>query len=110
MRRQWRVYLLALSLVLGITAKSLAGGPTFTTIDFPGAVFTLLVDINDSGQIVGEYFNTLGIRHGFLLSNGTFTTIDFPGASSTRAIGINDQGDIVGDYILQGSGGSNEHG
>jgi uncharacterized membrane protein len=68
------------------------------------------VDINNSGQIVGEYFNTLGIRHGFLLSNGTFTTITFPGASFTRAVGINGYGDIVGDYILAGSGSSNEHG
>ncbi len=110
MWRRWSVCLFAVNLALGITAKSLAGGPTFTTIDFPGAVFTLAVDINNSGQIVGEHFNSLGIRHGFLLSNGTFTTFDFPGASSTLAVGINDQGDIVGDYFLQGSGSSNVHG
>lgn len=110
MSKQWQICLLALSLVLAITSKSLAGGPTFTTIDFPGAPFTLALDINHSGQIVGEYFSTLGIRHGFLLSNGTFTTIDFPGATFTRAIGINRYGDIVGDYILNASGSSNQHG
>lgn len=106
MLRQWRVCLMALGILLGVTAKSLAGGQTFNTIDFPGAVFTFATDINDSGQIVGEYFNNFGIRHGFLLSNGTFTTIDFPGATFTRAIGINGYGDIVGDYILQASGKS----
>ncbi len=106
MRGQLGGYLLVLSLVLGVTAKSLAVGPTYTTIDFPGAVFTLAVDINNPGQIVGEYFNTLGIRHGFLLSNSTFTSIDFPGATFTRAIGINGNSDIVGDYVIQASGNS----
>jgi hypothetical protein len=36
MRRQWRVYLLALSFALGATSNVLGEAPTFTTIDFPG--------------------------------------------------------------------------
>jgi uncharacterized membrane protein len=92
-------------------ANRAAAAPTYTRIDFPGAPVTIAVDINDLGQIVGEYtFSTLDRRQGFLLSNGCFTSITFPGASFTRAIGINRDGDIVGDYVLAGSGSSNEHG
>ena len=40
MRRQWKLYLLALSFALGATSNVLADGPTFTTIDFPGATTT----------------------------------------------------------------------
>jgi uncharacterized membrane protein len=113
MWRQSRVYLVAVSLVLGITAKSLAGSPTFTTIDFPGAVVSLATDINDSGQIVGEYsFSGVGDRQGFLLSKGIFTSITFPGATFTRALAINRYGDIVGDHQEAGnnSGNGNQYG
>lgn len=95
----------------GLASEAEAAGPTYTTIDFPGAPLTLAVDVNDLGQIVGEYtFTTVNLRQGFLLSRGVFTSITFPGSSFTRAIGINHGGDIVGDYIMAGSGGSNEHG
>ena len=113
MRRQWGVYLLALSLALGVTAKSLARGPTFKTIDFPGAVASVGTDINDSGQIVGEYtFSGLGDRQGFLLSKGAFTSITFPGATFTRAVGINRYGDVVGDHQKAGNnnGAGNDYG
>jgi hypothetical protein len=63
MWRQCSVFLSALGLVLGITAKGGAKGPTFTTIDFPGAVINLATDINDSGQIVGNPSLT-GLRKG----------------------------------------------
>ncbi len=103
MRRQWKLYLLAVSVVLAINAKSQAGGPTFTTIDFPGAVTSLGTDINDSGEMVGEYtFSDLNHRQGFLLRKGVFTSITFPGAFFTRAVGINRYGDIVGDCIIKG--------
>lgn len=89
----------------------LASGPTFATIDFPGAsAFTLAVDINNSGEIVGRYIDSAGINHGFLLNNGTFTSITFPGAVWTRAIGINKSGDIVGDYSLTDARGDDVHG
>ena len=62
----------------------------FSTIQ-PGAPFTNLGDINNTGRIVGTTSS-----HGFLYDNGAFTNIDFPGASFTQVSGINDVGHIVG--------------
>jgi hypothetical protein len=101
---------LALCLALGGVRKARASGPTFTTIDFPGAVASLGTDINDPGQMVGEYtFTDLGHRQGFLLSGGVFTSISFPGSTFTRAVGINRYGDIVGDHDKAGNNGGLGH-
>ncbi len=99
---------------LSSLANSQPAGPTYTTIDYPGSPTTLAVDINDSGQIVGEYVygTTLGQRGGFLLSYGVFTPIAYPGATFTRALGINRYGDIVGDHQKEGNnnGSGNQFG
>jgi uncharacterized membrane protein len=116
--KRWIVVFL--SLLLAIAAmfstaprKARAASLTFTTIDFPGAVASLGTDINDFGQIVGEYtFSGLGDRQGFLLSKGAFTSISYPGATFTRAVGINRYGDIVGDHQKAGNnnGSGNDYG
>lgn len=75
----------------------------FTTIDVPGAEYTLCLGINNAGEIVGIFRDGGGI-HGFLLSHGTFTTLNVPGGggigtgSATSAHAINASGDIVGDF------------
>jgi uncharacterized membrane protein len=72
----------------------------FTTIDVPDAGGTTATDINNRGQIVGEYGedpdNAPTALHGFLLSGGDFTTFDAPGVLFTEPGGINDRGQIVG--------------
>jgi len=100
------VVLVAFGLILaaGVAAYS---GPTFTTIDFPGATFTNAYDITPDGDIVGVFRDAANKPHGFLLSNDAFTAIDYPGAVQTRAFGINPRGDIVGDYK---DAGNNFHG
>jgi len=84
-----------------------ASTPNFTTIDYPGAVFTDCVGINRFGDIVGSYYennsdSTGGSNgsqgHGFLLSGGVYRAIDFSGADYTDAWRINDNGQIVGRY------------
>jgi uncharacterized membrane protein len=72
---------------------------SFTTIDVPGATSTSAIGINDSGQIVGGFYDATG-NHGFFLDvGGSFTTFDVPSASSeTIADGINNSGQIVGDF------------
>jgi uncharacterized membrane protein len=74
----------------------------FTSFDFPGAVETLPVDLNDNGQIVGIFAaENDSIGRSFLLDAGTFTTFDVPlsGVVATQVSGINNRGQIVGRYI-----------
>lgn len=74
-------------------------GGVFSTVNFPGGVGTHANGINNMGEIVGQYKNTLsGPHHGFLDNGGTFTTITPPGAVDTIATDINNFGDIVGTY------------
>lgn len=68
---------------------------TFTTIDVPGALYTVPWAINTSGDIVGNY-GQFTDSHGFLYSNGTFTYFDYPGETVTVPTDINDSGLIVG--------------
>jgi len=70
-------------------------------------------DINNSGQIVGEFADGTGL-HGFVRNaDGSFTTFDAADADvgaqrgSTSARGINDAGQIVGDFL---DAGFNSHG
>jgi uncharacterized membrane protein len=78
-------------------------GGVFTDVNFPGGVGTHDNGINNTGEIVGQYKDTLnGPHHGFLDNAGVFSTIDFPGATNTIASVINSFGDIVGFYDLNG--------
>jgi uncharacterized membrane protein len=75
----------------------------FTNIEFPGAVATAALGINDRRQIVGSYSevggaDVLTTLRGFLLDDGVFTSIDIPDASSTDVEGINNRGQMVGRY------------
>ena len=49
----------------------------FTTINPPGSYNTHPLSVNDAGQVVGYYFDSIG-EHGFLYSGGTYTTLDQP--------------------------------
>ncbi len=106
MRRASGVVIAIAALGVAVTARG--GEATFATVDYPGADGTLATDINDAGQIVGEYLiGSLGDRHGYLLSLGVFTSIDYPGATFTRAVAINRYGDIVGDHQKAGNNNGN---
>lgn len=88
-------------ILFSVTRKVRAAGPTFTTIDFPGACATIATGINYSGTIVGDFAPTCKLPevvHGYTLGQGTFTEFDFPGATLTRPLGISDAGEIVGLY------------
>jgi hypothetical protein len=50
---------------------------TFTTIDVPGAGYTIIWGTNSAGETVGNYGqDTSNDSHGFLYSNGVFTYFD----------------------------------
>jgi uncharacterized membrane protein len=95
--------IVALSSALVLAPNCVAQLANYTTIDYPGATVTSAFGINDSGDIVGSYKDTLGIEHGFRLSKGVFTPIDYPGAKITAAKSINSQGDVAGYYSYDGS-------
>ena len=80
----------------GAEGFSLSGG-TYTSLNYPGALYTYAYGINDAGTIVG-YYEKDGTTSGFSLSGGTYTSLNYPGASYTFAQGINDAGTIVGYY------------
>jgi probable HAF family extracellular repeat protein len=72
-------------------------------LNVPGATSSVATDINNSGQIVGTFKDTVG-DHGFLYSNGNYTVIDMPGElGRTRVGGINDAGTIVGSAYDYGN-------
>ena len=75
----------------------------FTTIDPPGSFNTHPLSVNDAGQVVGYYFDSIG-EHGFLYSGGTYTTLDQPSGIGyfTVAYDINNSGQIVGYGFGQG--------
>jgi probable HAF family extracellular repeat protein len=75
-------------------------GAKFTKIavPFPGALGTFPYGINNSGEIVGGWWDSNKDEHGFTLIAGTYTSFDYPGSSTTGAFGINSAGDIVGGY------------
>ena len=111
MRPKRPLYLLALSVGLGATSNLVAAdGPTFTQIDFPGAVSTQVWGITANGDMVGGYVNADNSTHGFLRTRGDFISIDFPGAAFTYANAISPGGDIVGQYAATTNGSGPNHG
>src|SRR6185369_9456020 len=73
-----------------------------TLFSIPGASFTAIAGINNSGATVGYYFDATG-GHGFSLQRSQLSRLDFPGASTTIPRNLNDKGDIVG-YFYDSAG------
>ena len=68
---------------------------SFTTIDVPGADFTVAAGINDAGVIAGS-FGMAGQTDGFVrAADGTITTFSIDGLP-TMAAGISNLGQVVG--------------
>ena len=76
----------------------------YTKFDVPGATATAGYEINNRGQIVGNYTDASDAQHGYVLRNGHATAIDHPRAAQaadvtgTRVVGIDDRGRLVGSY------------
>ncbi len=92
------IRLLAIGLALCWAPAAVAQLTAFSVIDYPGAISTNALGINEAGDIVGNYTAPDRIVHGYLLRAGQFTTIDFPGAMATAAWAINRTGAIGGWY------------
>jgi hypothetical protein len=89
------------SLAMLLFASLALAQVTYTQIDYPGSVSTVVTGINSKGDMVGHYqLEAGGNNHGFVLSQGQFTSFDYPGALSTIPNGINDLGQVVGTACI----------
>lgn len=87
-------------------SKCSSGGhcPQIVTIDYPGAVLTLLSAINDAGEIIGYYLDTANTVRSFIREpDGTYVTVEPQGAGTGPGTGtiiwsINEQGDVTGGF------------
>jgi len=78
----------------------------YTAINVPGAQYTVALDINDLGQVVGyASYNGGDIIQGFLYDNGVFTTLAHPNWIPQW---INNDGEIAGysgqQYFIDDNG------
>ena len=89
------LFLAALTCSLAAAQKA----PTFTQINVPGATETDANGINTNGVVVGAYFDSAGLEHGFQMTGTRFKKLDAPNSTGTLAYGINDAGVIVGWYF-----------
>jgi PEP-CTERM motif len=81
--------------LLGVVNSALATY-IFTSVDYPGATFTELWDVNNAGQAVGDAIVNNDLV-GFSYIGGAFTVLPLaPGSIAVDPIGINDAGVIVG--------------
>ena len=70
----------------------------FVDLTYPGSTATFPWGINDSGTVVGSYFDSQSIEHGFIYSNGSWATLDDPSNKTGRLLGISNKGVIVGGF------------
>jgi probable HAF family extracellular repeat protein len=70
---------------------------SFTTLTVPSSA--LATGINNAGQVVGWFGNSVFTTEAFLYTNGSYSTFNAPGATSTNFYGISNSGQIVGEYF-----------
>lgn len=94
--------LLTSALFIAATATAAlaqTGKCSFQQLTFPApATNGQAVALNDSGAILGQYFDSNNVSHGFLLFQGKLTSFMFPGSVSTGVADMSSNGIIVGEY------------
>lgn len=97
------------SMIVGTTVLSFNGfytegfvnAPGFMPLNFPGAVRSTAVAVNDHGDVIGSYtyFDKTYVDGSYLYSADAYSSIVYPGSQLTVAKGINNSGVIVGTYF-----------
>jgi hypothetical protein len=78
------------------TGFTRSGTGKFTDINFPNGTGTEATGINDKGDLVGLYFDSANVQHGFAkLVGGKYKSIDVKGETSAAAWSINNQRQIT---------------
>lgn len=80
----------------------------YSSIDYPGAVATEALAIDNRGvpTIAGNYVDSAGTVHGFVSIAGQFSPVNAGFAVNLSVTGINDGGQMTGMYDLGGPLGS----
>lgn len=108
LRRRWIFCFLfgitALSVYISSGAKEASAKDIEYTITDLGIdyVYSIALDINNSGEVVGYMQTNTGDDHAFLYSKGVMSDLGTLGGTFSRARAINDKGQVVGQF---GSGG-----
>lgn len=76
----------------------------FTAVNFPKSSGTQASGINDKGEVVGLYLDSVGATHGFSKIGKKYTSIDVKGGTNTVAWGVNNAGQIT-VYTSNSAGG-----
>ncbi|MFL6656608.1 MAG: PEP-CTERM sorting domain-containing protein [Massilia sp.] len=92
MRKKFTKFMLMAACAWPLTSM---GGPRYALTVLGGADSAAL-DINQSGQVVGQYTNADGAQRAFLHSGGVLQDLGTLGGNSSSATAINNGGQIVG--------------
>ena len=77
-------------------------GTVNSAFNYPGAVATSPTGINDSGEIIGTWTDSVGFVHGFYWTSQTgFTSFDVPKTTHTIPVAVNASGVIAGYYAIR---------
>jgi len=67
-------------------------------LKIPGATQMTANDINDNGQVVGQFTDAKTIPHGFVYEEESFCQLDYPDSTGTNITGINNLAQMVGMF------------
>lgn len=72
---------------------------TITTLDIPGGTNVIPLDLDEAGDVAGDYTDASGHHNGFVRHpDGAVDVVHVPGSSKTFVDTINDEGQIAGTY------------
>lgn len=91
------------ALCLAATLPAAASARTAAVLDYPGAVQTFAIAINNARVIVGQFIDSAGVAHAFARSrSGIYAVLDPAGPIGTSAVSaalsVNNRGEIAGFF------------
>ena len=101
--RLWLTFGMALALMAtAVAAPRLTF--KFTAVNIPGSTQVYAYGVSESGVVVGEYFDSSGLPHGFILKGKTVTRVDDPKGLGTICQNISPNGLAIVGYYINSSG------
>jgi hypothetical protein len=95
-------------LVAFMSSSARVSASDWIPLNYPGATGTQATAVN-GGSVVGSFWRSDGLDHGFLYDGANYTAFDAPGATSTIPLAIA-SGVLGGQYSSGSSGGGPTHG